>query len=73
MMLNFIEKLKKLNEIDDKEILTVGNFTKYIYSKHFNSNKDLIEYLKNIKLEGKYIYIKESHSMKFDEIVNFLL
>lgn len=64
---------KLLDEIDDKEILTVGNFTKYIYSKHFNSNKDLIEYLKNIKLEGKYIYIKASHSMKFDEIVNFLL
>ena len=64
---------KLLDEIDDKEVLTVGDFTKYIYSKHFKSNKELIEYLKTIELRNRYIYIKASNSMNFREIVNFLL
>lgn len=61
-----------LDKIDNKEVLTVGNFTKYINSKHFNSNKELTNYLKTIKLDNKYIYIKASHSMNFSEIVDFL-
>lgn len=67
---------KKINHLLKKvskyKILTVGNYTKYIYSKHFKCNNDLINYLKEIDLRGNYIYVKGSNSMHLDEIVNYL-
>ena len=63
---------KILNDIDKKEVLTVGYYSKYIYSKHFNNNKELISYLNSIKLKGKYIYVKGSNAMNLSEIVNYL-
>ena len=67
---------KKINHLLKKvskyKILTVGNYTKYIYSNHFKCNNDLINYLKEIDLRGNYIYVKGSNSMHLDEIVNFL-
>ena len=53
-------------------ILTVGNYSRYIYSKHFNNNKELTNYLNKLDLKGKYIYVKGSNSIHLDEIVNFL-
>ena len=61
-----------LKNISNSKILTVGNYTKYIYSKHFKCNKDLINYIKKINLKGNYIYVKGSNSMHLDEIVNYL-
>lgn len=61
-----------LKNISNSKILTVGNYTKYIYSKHFKCNNDLINYLKEIDLRGNYIYVKGSNSMHLDEIVNYL-
>lgn len=67
---------KKLNylldKIDNKEILTVGSYTKYIHSRHFNNNEEVIAYLKSIDLTNKYIYIKGSKSMNLDQIAHFL-
>lgn len=65
--LNFI-----LNKIDNKEVLTVGNYSKYIKSKHFSNNNDLIEYLKNKKINNKYIYIKGSRGMHLEEIKYYI-
>ena len=61
-----------LKNISNSKILTVGNYTKYIYSKHFKCNNDLINYLKEIDLRGNYIYVKGSNSMHLDEIVDYL-
>ena len=64
-------KMIKCNDYVDT-ILTVGNYTKYIYSKHFNNNKELIKYLDQLNLKGKCIYVKGSNSMHLDEIVDYL-
>ena len=62
-----------LKEIDNKEVITVGNYTKYIKSNHFKNNQHLINYLKSIDLKNKYIYLKGSRKMKLDEIVKYLM
>ncbi len=61
-----------LNKIDNKEVLTVGNYTKYINSIHFKDNNSLISYLKNIQFNKVVIYVKGSYGMHLNEIVNFL-
>ena len=65
--LNFI-----LNKIDNKEILTVGKYSKYIKGIHFNNNNELINYLKNKNLKNKYIYLKGSRGMHLEEIKKYL-
>ena len=68
---------KKINyllyKIEKKQVLTVGDYTKYINSKHFNNNDELIAYLKTIDLDNKYIYLKGSHAMELEKIVSFLI
>ena len=61
-----------LNKIQDKEVLTVGNYTKYINGKHFNNNKELVEYLDNMKFNNKYIYLKGSRGMHLEEVREYI-
>ena len=67
---------KKINNIlrtiNKKKVLTVGNDSKFIHSLHFKNNKDLINYLKTINLDGKCIYVKGSNAMKLYEIIDYL-
>ena len=65
--LNFI-----LNKIDNKEVLTVGNYSKYIKGKHFKNNSQLINYLSNKNLNNKYIYLKGSRGMHLEEIKKYI-
>lgn len=65
--LNFI-----LNKIDNKIVLTVGRYSKYIKGIHFNNNTDLINYLDSLDLNNKYIYLKASHGMCFNKIYEYL-
>lgn len=68
------KKLNKiLDDIDNKIVLTVGKYTKYINSMHFNSNKDIINYLDNLDITNTTIFIKGSNSMKLYEIVDYLV
>ena len=62
-----------LNKIDDKIVLTVGSYTKYIKGMHFNSNKEIINYLDNLDITNTTIFIKGSNSMKLSEIVDYLI
>ena len=61
-----------LNKICHKEVLTVGKYTKHIKGKHFMNNRELINYLKQKKLDNYYIYIKGSHGMHLEEIANWI-
>ena len=61
-----------LNKINDKIVLTVGKYSSYIHSKHFNSNQEIIKYLNSIDLSNSTIFIKGSNGMKLYEIVNYL-
>lgn len=63
---------KLLNKIDNKLVFTIGNYTKYIYSNHFDNINDLIENLDNINLSNKCIYIKGSRKMNLDKVVDYL-
>lgn len=65
--LNFL-----LNKIENKQVLTVGKYSKYIKGIHFNNNNDLINYLKNINLKNKYIYLKGSRGMHLEEIKKYI-
>lgn len=66
-------KLNKiLKKIDNKNVITVGNDTKYIKSIHFLNNDDVIKYLQNINLDNTYIYLKASHGMHLDYIIKWL-
>ena len=68
------KKLNKvLNKIDNKIVLTVGSYTKYIKGMHFNSNKDIINYLDNLDISNTTIFVKGSNSMKLSEIVDYLI
>lgn len=64
---------KKINKLLKKEfVYTVGNYSKYIKSNHFDNVDELINYLKINKLENKYIYIKGSRRMNLDKVVEYL-
>lgn len=49
------------------------NYSTNKYSKKFNNNKELIEYLNNYDLNNIVIYIKGSRGMKLDEICNYII
>ena len=63
---------KLLKGIYKDNILLVGEYTKYIKGIHFNTNEDIINYLKNIDLENYTILVKGSRAMHLEDIVNFL-
>lgn len=59
--------LKKINGL----VILVGNEVRYAYHKEFILTKDYngaIDYLKNINLDNKVIYLKGSRRMKLEEI-----
>ena len=65
---------KEVKKIDNKEVYTIGRYSKYIRGINF-ANVDLfIEYVKknNININNKYIYIKGSRRMNLDKIVEYI-
>ena len=64
---------KYLKKINNKEVLLVGNNTKYIKGKHFNDNYELIRYLNNVNKSEKVVYIKGSHAMNLVSVVQELI
>lgn len=69
---------KKIGTLLKKEaglIILVGNEVKYAYNKNFvmkNNFSDVIDYLENINIENKVIYLKGSRKMKLEEIKNYV-
>lgn len=55
-----------LKKIKNKEVLLIGEYTKYIKGKHFESISDINEYISSFK--NCIIYIKGSHNMHLDKI-----
>ena len=60
---------KLLKKIDNKTVITIGNYTKYIKSIHLNTNKEIIDYLQKNDLTNKCIYLKGSRKMQLNQIV----
>ena len=63
---------KKISELDDYKVYTVGDFSKYINGINFKDSDELIEYLKNENINDSYIYVKGSRRMHLEKIVEFL-
>lgn len=59
---------KILNKIDNKEVLLIGNYTKYIKGKHFNNLDEIIKYLKNKLDNDMILYLKGSRAINLDKI-----
>lgn len=62
----------ELSKINDLEVITVGNYSKYIKGKHFYNYKELINYLKSHKYKNKMILVKGSRGINLDEVIPFL-
>ncbi len=62
---------KKISELDNYIVYTVGNFSKYINGINFEDSEHLIEYLKNENINNSYIYIKGSRKMYLEKIVEY--
>ena len=63
---------KKLKKINNKRILTVGKYSKYIKGINFKNVDELIEYIKNKNISNKYIYIKGSRYMNLDKFYDYI-
>ena len=63
---------KKIKELDNYNVLTVGTYSKYIDGTNFNSIDELIDYLKCNNISNSYIYIKGSRKMNLDKVVEYL-
>lgn len=69
------KKIGKILRKEDGLIILVGNEVKYAYNKKFilkNDYNDAVEYLKNINLDNKVIYLKGSRKIKLEEIKKYL-
>ena len=63
---------KKLKKVNNKEVFTIGKYSKYIKGLNFNNVDDFIEYINNNKINNKYIYIKGSRKINLDKIVEYI-
>lgn len=64
---------KYLKKVRNKHTLLIGKYTKYINGKHFFNHDELINYLKNINITNKVIYLKGSRKMRMEKIIKNLL
>lgn len=62
-----------LKHISNKIVLLIGNHTNYIKGIHFVNHFELINYLDNININNKVIYLKGSRKMKLETIRDNLL
>lgn len=59
---------KYLRKIKNKQVLLIGEYTKYINGIHFNTVDEINEYLKNHLMDNSIIYIKGSRKMNLDKV-----
>ena len=61
---------KLLKNINNKEVYTVGKYSRYIEGINYKDSNELIQNIRNI--ENSYIYIKGSRKMNLDKVVDYL-
>lgn len=57
-----------LKKIKNKEVLLIGNYTKYIKGKHFKKINDINLYLESIVKKDCIVYLKGSRAMNLDKV-----
>jgi len=63
---------KLIKSINNKEVYTIGKYSKYIKGINFNTVDDFIKYLKYKKINNSYIYIKGSRRINLDKVVEYI-
>ena len=63
---------KKIKKLTNKEIYTIGRYSKYIKSKNFSNVDEFINYIKNKEIRNSYIYVKGSRRMNLDKFVSYM-
>jgi UDP-N-acetylmuramoyl-tripeptide--D-alanyl-D-alanine ligase len=64
---------EELEKIKNLKVITIGEYSKVIkIGKHFNTNRETIEYLKKKKLRDIAILIKASRKMHLEEIKEYI-
>lgn len=68
------KKIGKLINLPNSEVLIIGNEIKVLSKKykHFNTNKEIIDYLENKNIDNYTVLIKGSNSLKLNEISKYL-
>jgi len=64
---------KKLKTIKNKEVYTIGEYSKYIKGNNFKSVEELINYINIDKIKNSYIYVKGSRRMSLDKFIKFII
>lgn len=64
---------KVINKINNKQVLTVGEYSKYVEGKHFQNIDDLMIYLSKYKINEKYIFLKASHNMHLEKVRKYII
>jgi len=64
---------KKIKNLNNKEVYTVGKYSKYIKGIHFNDVDEFIEYIKEKEISESYIYVKGSRKINLDKFIDFIL
>ena len=64
---------KKIKKLTNKEVLTLGKFSKYIKGINFENIDELINYIDKKNINNTYIYIKGSRRMNLDKVFNYLI
>lgn len=63
---------KKIKKLNNYEVFTVGNYSKYIKGLNFSSVEELIEFFKEKAIADSYIYVKGSRKINLDKFVNYV-
>ena len=63
---------KLLKNIKNKEVYTIGKYSKYIKGINFNNVDEFIEYIKNKRINNSYIYVKGSRRINLDKFVEYI-
>lgn len=63
---------KKLKKISNKQVFTIGKYSKYIKGLNFDNVDLFIEYIKGINISNKYIYVKGSRRINLEKFVKYI-
>ena len=62
----------RLKKLHNKEVYTVGKYSKYIKGINFDDVDLLIEYIKSINVNNKYIYVKGSRKVNLEKFIDYI-
>lgn len=63
---------RKVKKLTNKEVYTIGKYSRYIKGIHFNNIGEFINYIKDKEIKNSYIYVKGSRRMNLDKFVHYM-